>query len=210
MGLTLPAWFRNAVVHPAFTAAAVTWKITTVRGESFDTDRPTVYLFWHEVILPMLWHHRNHGVEVVISESKDGQYVADLVTALGYGVVRGSSSSGASRALLSAVRSLQAGRSVAFTPDGPRGPRRVLKPGALAAAQRAGAHVVPTHAHADRSWRLNSWDRFLIPKPFARIELSYGEPLTIEPGTEGLEAGRVAVEETLAKLASEGNGEKAP
>ena len=170
----------------------------------YEARRPHVFLLWHEVLLPLLWHHRRQGIVIIVSENRDGQYLADFARGLGYGAVRGSSSKGAARALLGAVRELQAGRSVAFTPDGPRGPRRELKPGVVAAAQRGGAVIVPIHARADRAWQLDSWDRFLIPKPGARVTVSYGRPFEVHPGDEGLAAGLVEAGVRLAEIAEAG------
>ena len=107
-------------------------------ARAVQARRPHVFLLWHEALLPLLWHHRNQAIMIVVSEAREGQYLADFAASLGYRPVRGSSTRGAARALLGAVRELQAGHSVAFTPDGPRGPRRELKPGVVAAAQRGG------------------------------------------------------------------------
>ncbi len=102
------------------------------------------------------------------------------------GRCEGRAPAGAARALLGAVRELREGRSVAFTPDGPRGPRREMKPGVVAAAQRAGTSVVPVHAEAERAWRLNSWDRFMIPKVGARVTVTYGRPFEVAAGEAGI------------------------
>lgn len=158
-------------------------------------------LCWHEVLLPLVWHHRRQGIAVVVSQARDGQYLADFCRALGYQLVRGSSTRGGARALLGAVRALQDGTTVAFTPDGPRGPRRVVKPGALAAAQRASATILPLHAEISSAWRLDSWDRFAIPRPAARILVRYGSPLVVEPGSAGLQAGMAAAQTALDQLA---------
>jgi lysophospholipid acyltransferase (LPLAT)-like uncharacterized protein len=170
----------------------------------YQAKRPHVFLLWHEALLPLLWHHRRQGIAIVVSENRDGQYLADFALKLGYRAVRGSSSRGAARALLGAVRELQAGRSVAFTPDGPRGPRRALKPGVVAAAQRGGGVIVPIHARADRAWRLDSWDRFLIPKPAARVTVVYGRPFEVEPGDGGLATGLREAGVRLAEIAETG------
>jgi len=184
---------------------ASTWRIRTVHEERWTrlhaTGRPFVYLLWHEAILPLLWWHRNQGVTIVVSEAREGQYLTDFALSLGYGAVRGSSTRGATRALLGAVRELRDGRRVAFTPDGPRGPRRVLKPGALVAAQRAGRAVLPVHAEAAWAWRLNSWDRMMIPKPAARVWVTYGEPFDVAPGEAGLAAAMAEAEARLAEIA---------
>lgn len=178
---------------PAVRALASSWRIRVVHEERWtplrDARQPHVFLLWHEALLPLLWHHRHQGIAIVVSEARDGQYLADLATSLGYRAVRGSSTRGGARALLGAVRELQSANAVAFTPDGPRGPRRELKPGVVAAAQRARAVVVPVHAEADRAWRLHSWDRFMIPKPLARVRITYGRTFEVAAGELGLAEG---------------------
>jgi lysophospholipid acyltransferase (LPLAT)-like uncharacterized protein len=187
---------------------AGTWRVRTEYEDRwrplYEAKRPHVFLLWHEALLPLLWHHRRQGIAIVVSENRDGQYLADFALKLGYRAVRGSSSRGAARALLGAVRELRAGRSVAFTPDGPRGPRRALKPGVVAAAQRGGGVIVPIHARADRAWRLDSWDRFLIPKPAARVTVVYGRPFEVEPGDGGLATGLREAGVRLAEIAETG------
>ncbi|MEO6056134.1 MAG: lysophospholipid acyltransferase family protein [Gemmatimonadales bacterium] len=169
----------------------------------YEARRPHVFLLWHEVLLPLLWQHRRQSIVIVVSEARDGQYLADFAASLGYRAVRGSSTRGGARALLGAVRDLQAGSAVAFTPDGPRGPRRELKPGVVAAAQRGGGTIVPLHAEADRAWRLDSWDRLVIPKPGARVRIVYGRPFEVAPGAEGLAAGLVDAEARLREIAGD-------
>ncbi|MBA3658965.1 MAG: lysophospholipid acyltransferase family protein [Gemmatimonadales bacterium] len=190
---------------PALRALAATWRIRTYNEGRwraiYERRAPHVFLLWHEALLPLLWQHRAQGIAIVVSEARDGQYLTDVALSLGYRAVRGSSTRGATRALLGAVRELRAGHAVAFTPDGPRGPRRQLKAGAVAAAQRAGAAVIPLHATADRLWRLHSWDRFMIPKPGSRLSISYGEPFEVAPGDAGLAAGVTRAEQALAAIA---------
>jgi lysophospholipid acyltransferase (LPLAT)-like uncharacterized protein len=207
--LRVPPAAARLVAGPAFRALAASWRISTADEqrwrELYEAGRPHVFLLWHDVLLPLLWQHRRQSIAIVVSEARDGQYLADFAASLGYRAVRGSSTRGASRALLGAVRELQAGHAVAFTPDGPRGPRRELKPGVVAAAQRGGAVIVPLHAEADRAWRLDSWDRFMIPKPGARVRIVYGRPFEVAPGDAGLAAGLADAEERLREIAgSEG------
>ena len=208
MKLKVPPAAARAVAAPAMRVLAGSWRMSTQYEERwrpiYEARRPHVFLLWHEVLLPLLWHHRGQGIVIIVSENRDGQYLADFARVLGYGSVRGSSSRGAARALLGAVRELRSGHSVAFTPDGPRGPRRELKPGVVAAAQRGGAVIVPIHARADRGWRLDSWDRFLIPKPGARVTVSYGRPFEVGPGDEGLAAGLAEAGVRLAEIAEAG------
>jgi len=152
--------------------------------------------------LPLLWQHRHQGIAIVVSEAREGKYLADFATSLGYRALYGSSTRGGTRALLGAVRELRAGRAVAFTPDGPRGPRRELKPGVIAAAQRGGAFIVPLHAESGRAWRLNSWDRLMIPKPFAPVWISYGHPFQVGDGEEGFAEGVARAARSLDQLSS--------
>lgn len=164
-----------------------TWRIRTINRESWQKIRSAkrgfIFSLWHGQLLPLLWQHRGEGVKILISEHKDGELVARAATSLGYGLIRGSSSHGADRALISMSRDLQAGNEVAITPDGPKGPSQKFAPGALVAAQRSDSFIVPIGVTADRAWRLRSWDRFMIPKPFARVTIAYGEPTKVAAST---------------------------
>jgi lysophospholipid acyltransferase (LPLAT)-like uncharacterized protein len=162
---------------------AHSWRIRVVHGDyeraARAGGRPVIFAFWHGRLLPLLWWHRKQGIHVVISEHGDGEIIARVAEGLGYQTVRGSSSRGAERALLGASRAASDGHDVAFTPDGPRGPAESVAPGALIVSQRSGVPILPLAAGASRAWRLRSWDRFLIPKPFARVTVVYGEPLAV-------------------------------
>ena len=179
-----------AVAAPLVKVVASSWRVERIHPERFfdfvAAKQGFACMLWHETLLPLLWFHRRVGAVIVVSQNRDGQYLSDFAAAIGYRMVRGSSSRGAVGALLAASRELEGGAVVAMTPDGPRGPRRELKPGILAAAQRAGVPVVPVHAVARRAWRLDSWDRFCIPKPFTRVRIAYGEPFRIPHGAEHL------------------------
>ncbi len=162
---------------------ASTWRYRVVNEEELTKLRaagaPFVFSIWHGQLLPLLWHHRAQGVSILVSEHKDGELIARFAESIGYGTIRGSSSRGAAGALLGLVRALGEGREVGITPDGPRGPARSYAPGAAVAASKAGALILPLAAHANRAWRLSSWDRFMIPKAFARVTLAYGEPVRL-------------------------------
>jgi lysophospholipid acyltransferase (LPLAT)-like uncharacterized protein len=173
---------RRAAVQrlgaPSLRAVAGTWRTEVIGGERWrevvESGRPFVLLCWHEALLPVIWHHRHCEISAMISEAQDGEYLAGFVRSIGYDLIRGSSTRGASRVLRDAIRVLRAGRPVGLTPDGPRGPRRVFKPGAVAAAGMSGATVLAVHAEAEPCWRAHSWDRTVVPAPFARIRLAYG------------------------------------
>lgn len=160
---------------------ARSWRMRTHGGEPLAAarrdGRRVIFALWHGELLPLLWHQRGEHVAIVISEHRDGELIARIAESLGYATVRGSSSRGGSRALIGLMRAIDAGFDGAITPDGPRGPARVFAPGAAIAAHRTGALIAPIRAQASRAWRLKSWDRFLIPKPFARVTVSFG-PLT--------------------------------
>jgi len=161
-----------------------TWRFRVVNEQALldlrRARKPFIFSLWHGHLLPLLWHHRGQAVSILISEHRDGELIARTAQWLGYGLVRGSTTRGGERALLALVRELDAGREVAITPDGPRGPARAFAPGALIAAQRSRSPILPVAASADRAWRLSSWDRFVIPKPFARITVAYGMATTVD------------------------------
>lgn len=165
-------------------ALGTTWRIRLVNTAPLTAlrraKRGFIFSLWHGQLLPLLWHHRDEGVVVLISEHRDGEMVARAAASLGYELIRGSSTRGADRALISIGREIQAGREVAITPDGPKGPSQKFAPGTLVAAQRADCFIVPVGVAVDRAWRLRSWDRFMIPKPFARVTIAYGEPTKVE------------------------------
>jgi lysophospholipid acyltransferase (LPLAT)-like uncharacterized protein len=163
---------------------AMTWRMRPVDDEAMRVARASgqrvIFTLWHGELLPLLWQHRKQGVAVLISEHRDGEIIAQIAHRLGYTTVRGSTSRGGSRALIGLMRAIEGGRDAAVTPDGPRGPAHVFAPGAAIAAQRTGAALVPVRASASRAWRLKSWDRFLIPKPFATVRVAYGPPTTVD------------------------------
>jgi lysophospholipid acyltransferase (LPLAT)-like uncharacterized protein len=184
---------------------AITWRVREHNGAvhraALVAGQRVIYTLWHGELLPLLWHHRGEGIAVVISEHRDGEIIARIAERLGYATVRGSTSRGASRALIGLVRALESGRSAAVTPDGPRGPAHVFAPGAAIAAQRTGVPIIPVRARAARAWRLKSWDRFLIPKPFARVDVHYGALTLVQVDTPRAAAELAPqFEETMERL----------
>jgi lysophospholipid acyltransferase (LPLAT)-like uncharacterized protein len=158
----------------------MTWRVRREGGGAFDSmlarKEPFIVVFWHGEIVPVTWVHRHLGIAPLISRHADGEIIARIVESLGYRTVRGSSSRGGVRALLETAQHVNDGVTVGFTPDGPRGPRHVFAPGALIVAQRTGRPIVALGATASRAWRLRSWDRHLVPKPFATVTIRYSEP----------------------------------
>lgn len=164
--------------------------------------QPVIFVLWHGRLLPLSYRHRGQGIVTLVSRSADGEYLARILEHWGFVPARGSSNRGGTTALRELVRHARAGRSLAITPDGPRGPRQKLKPGVLLAAQLTGAPLVPVAAAASRGWWLGKWDRFLVPRPFARIHVLYGTPICVPRELQGqsLEEWSGRVEETLNEL----------
>jgi lysophospholipid acyltransferase (LPLAT)-like uncharacterized protein len=161
-----------------------TWRIRVRHDEQLRAMRaahkPVIFSLWHGQLLPLLFHHRGEGVAILISEHSDGEIVARIALSLGYRTVRGSTSRGAARALLGLARVIGEGHDLAITPDGPRGPAKSFAPGVLVVAQRSGAPIIPTTIAVSSAWRLKSWDSFVIPRPFARVTVAYGDLVYIE------------------------------
>jgi lysophospholipid acyltransferase (LPLAT)-like uncharacterized protein len=157
-----------------------TWRVRRVGHEAFDAmlarNEPFIVVFWHGEIVPVTWIHRGRGIAPLISRHADGEIIARMVENLGYRTVRGSTSRGGVRALLETAQYVRDGITVGFTPDGPRGPRHVFAPGALIVAQRTGRPIIALGATASRAWRLRSWDRHVVPMPFATVTIRYSGP----------------------------------
>jgi hypothetical protein len=163
---------------------------------------PIIYAVWHGrvLLLPRLYGRR--GCRVLTSRSRDGEVVARWMGRFGLVPVRGSSSRGGGEALRRLARVLREGGEVVVVPDGPTGPREVLKAGVIALARLSGAPIVPMAVGASREWRLGSWDEFRIPRPFARCVVRFGEPIRVPADADraGEEAARKDVEAALRGL----------
>jgi lysophospholipid acyltransferase (LPLAT)-like uncharacterized protein len=173
----------STVGYRLIAALGATLRWRTEGLDHFDAIRASghrpIMAFWHGRILPATYYFRRRGIVVITSANFDGEWIAGIIERFGYGTSRGSSSRGGARALLQLSRDLEAGRPAGFTVDGPRGPARVSQPGAVWLAKASGHPVLPFHCEADRHWTLNSWDRTQIPKPFATVAISVGEPFYV-------------------------------
>ncbi len=165
------------------TALGRTWR-TEIRNEHEwpavgEVRAPVVLVVWHCNMLPFVWILRHRGIVGLASQHGDAEIMVRIAERLGWGTsARGSSTRGGLKGLLDMVQALAKGKSVGFTPDGPKGPARIVQPGALIAASRSGCVIIPAGMHATRGWRLGSWDRFLVPQPFSRVVLAFGAPFT--------------------------------
>lgn len=146
------------------------------------SGRGVLIALWHGRILLPILEHRDEGIVPMVSLSRDGEMIARTVEKLGYRTVRGSSSRGGREAMRELAGILAApGTTGAIMPDGPRGPRHVLKPGVVQIARESGALIVPMSWGAARPIRFRSWDRFQVWRPFSRAVVLYGEPISCPP-----------------------------
>ena len=202
-------WKHRAV--PAFGGALLNGLLSSCRFERggeehyeriWAAGKPVIFVLWHGRLLPGTYFHRHQRLVTLISQHRDGDYIASVVEGWGYHAARGSSSRGGSDAMRQLVRSVKSGRSVAVTPDGPRGPREEMKTGPISLAQLTGAPLIPVACGASRAWFFGGWDRFLIPKPFARLRIRYAEPIEVprDANPAAVEAIREAAEARLRAL----------
>jgi hypothetical protein len=195
-----------AAVYPVVAALGRTYRFVLDGREHLDTlaasGRPFIHAFFHGRILPAAYYFRRRGIVVITSENFDGEWIARVITRLGYGTARGSTSRGGVRALVQLKRDMAAGRSAAFTVDGPRGPALTVQPGAVWLAKSTGHAILPFHLEADRFWTARSWDRTQVPRPFARVALCFAPPQYVAADADdtALEAARRRLEETLLAL----------
>ena len=153
----------------------------------WNDGRPVILSFWHDQLLLMVKGYRGPGARVLISASQDGELIARTMACFGIGSVRGSSTRGGRAAVREMMALAKEPLDLVFTPDGPRGPRHVVKPGVAQLARISGRPVVPMAFACSSGHRFRSWDRFLLPYPRGRAVYSFGEPLVYEKD-EGVEA----------------------
>ena len=138
-----------------------------------------IFPFWHRCVLPATWLYRHQHPAVMTSLSLDGEFIARVIRRFGFIPVRGSSSRGGQRALLEMNKLLAEGNAVAFTIDGPRGPRYVAKKGPVLLARMSGAAITAFYVAVERAWVLKTWDALMIPKPFSRIYVRFAKKIFV-------------------------------
>ena len=164
-----------------------------------------IYAFWHDSVFLLPYTHRNSGIMIMVSESKDGEIATGILKHFGYEVVRGSSKRRGSRALINLYDGMRKGKSVAITVDGPRGPRHEAKEGAIFLAGKLQAPIIPVATGAKRFWTLErSWDKLVLPVPFSEGVVLYGQPIMVN-GTsrEEIESKRRELDAALHLLTRE-------
>ncbi len=168
----------------------------------FDSGGAVVLCCWHQQFFAAIRHFKSYShcrPSLMISRSADGEIIAGVAARTGWDVVRGSSSRGGRDALAEMAERLMQSRVAGHIVDGPRGPAGEVKAGIIRLAQLGGAAIVPFYARADRAWYFNSWDRFMIPKPFARVTLRFGNLFSVpaQSSPEEFEQHRVLLEKTM-------------
>jgi len=169
-----------------------------------------IYTFWHNRLFPLVAYYRRSylsrfprgRVDVLVSESRDGEMAALMLHRFGFGTIRGSSSRRGREALLEMVERVKKRGDVGVIPDGPKGPRYVAKGGAVALAKATGVPILPVGVSAKPVKIFNSWDRFMLPLPFAQVGILFGEPLYVAKEEE-TEASRIRFEEALMSITRE-------
>jgi len=166
-----------------------TWRFRLLDTDGRRVDvRPRaargIYALWHSQQLALTLAHRNQNIAVIVSRHRDGEIISRMVAGIGYRTIRGSSTRGGSAALREFIRAAAEGHSLAITTDGPQGPARRCKPGAVLASARTGLPIVPVAAAASRVWQVSSWDEFFVPKPGSVVYLNYGEPIPVPADIE--------------------------
>lgn len=185
------------------------WRIEWLGIENLTLPRQknqkVIYAFWHGRMLILSFSHRWQKIHVLISQHRDGEFIARTIEILGFASVRGSTTKGGTKAIFQMANKSLEGYDTAVTPDGPKGPKYVAQSGIIYIAQRNGMPIIPVSNSAEKRWTLSTWDGFIIPKPFSRAVIILGEPLYVNPDSsiEELEMKRKELEEKLACLTSQ-------
>jgi len=200
-------WFQW-LIYKFIRGYSLTFRLT-VENEStwlsvLKSGGKILICVWHQQFFSAIRYfkrYRIHRPSLMISRSMDGEIIAGVARLTGWLPVRGSSSRGGKSALKEMIQTLKHTGLAAHIVDGPRGPIGIVKAGAIRLALEADALIVPFYVTADRAWFFNSWDRFFIPKPFAKVTLHFDDPIKLEvPATESeFEAQRLRLEKVMLK-----------
>jgi len=197
-----------ALGYPVLRALGSTWTWQVSGAEHDEAIRARgehpVLALWHGRILPAAHYFQRRGIVAMASENFDGEWIARILMKFGFGIARGSTSRGGSRALRQLVQTVGS-HGVAFTLDGPRGPAEVAQPGAVWLSKATGNPLMPFHCEAASSWTMKSWDRTQIPKPFTTVAMAIRPPLYVprDADAQALRSALTALEASLAEARTE-------
>lgn len=173
-------WILMILTRLITLTCRVKWHNRERLTAAVDSQSPFILAMWHNCSTIAAWALQGQAITVIVSDSKDGEYVAAYGRLFGIESIRGSSSKGAANAVKKTLALLRKGKAVAITPDGPRGPKYELQSGVLWFAASNNAPVIPFHMESTRQWVLNSWDGHRFPKPFSTIHISIGKAMTFD------------------------------
>ena len=200
----------SAVAARVLGALASSWRLErSPEFEALDREyragKQCILVFWHARMLPLAWTHRGRKIVVLVSRHGDGEWIARVLERTGTLTARGSSTRGAEAGVMALLAHAAQGRTLAITPDGPRGPAERVKTGSVYLAARTGLPLVPLTVASDRAWVLRSWDRFRVPQPFARVRLAYGTPIEVprDVAPDAVETWRERLERGLDEVTRE-------
>jgi lysophospholipid acyltransferase (LPLAT)-like uncharacterized protein len=195
--------FLSVLAYLLVRILTATLRLKHVHPEHIVDTPQYILTFWHRQLLPLLGRAKwRRPITVMISRSKDGEIIANVLALYGVSSARGSSSRGGSEALRGILREARDGKSIVFTPDGPRGPSGVLKDGVIFAAQASKLPIMPVAFAGKNVTLLRSWDRMIIPKPFSKGVVVYGAPIVV-PRDGDAEEWRVKIEQRLNELSAD-------
>jgi hypothetical protein len=168
------------LVWALFSLLGLTWRFEVIAAEGVTPllfglgAGPEIFCFWHQCVLPCTVYYRRTHATILISSSFDGELITRILQLFGFRAVRGSSSRGGREGLVGLSHVIESGNPAIFTADGPRGPIYQTKMGPIKLAAMSGAPIGCFHLQPEHAWVISSWDRFLVPKPFTRICVSWG------------------------------------
>lgn len=155
----------------------VTLRVVEIGREKFDSKKgPLIYAFWHNRFFPLIFLHRDSGISIMVSPSRDGDFIAWILERFGFKTIRGSTYKRVIAGTRELIEALKRGERVAILVDGPRGPRYTVPEGLVRISQRYGVSIMPVTVVYSRYVEFNSWDRFMLPLPFSRVYVCYDDP----------------------------------
>ncbi len=213
MKVKLKAWWRTVrpgilapILYPLVLGIGRSLRLKVVGFDPFvNPDEALVFAGWHGKSMVPAVYFRQRGYYVIISHSRDGEIQNGVFTRFGFKAIRGSSGRGGVKALIESVRVLKEGARMALTPDGPRGPSGVVQDGIIMMAQKSGAGMVPVGVAARPCWHVKTWDRYMVPVPFSRTVLIFGEPLYVArtANRDEMEMARLQLQTEIHRIQAE-------
>ncbi|MDI6785360.1 MAG: lysophospholipid acyltransferase family protein [bacterium] len=165
-------------------------------------NKKLIYTIWHNRLFYIPYYFRNQDIHILVSESRDGNYLSNTLKQLKFYPIEGSSTRGGLKAAVRMIRMLKKGFDGGIAPDGPQGPKYYLKRGVIDIAQKTGHTILPVTYGVSKKWQLSAWDNFIIPFPFAKGVLVYGQPFEVSKdiSSDQIEEVRLEIEQELCRI----------